>query len=426
MSKARKISIRITSRGQKIIGFLLIVLTISALFRDPLLITATGILLLYIFTQNPVLKTKLDTLGRSLKTETISGTVVAGEFYRGLLVFEDELSNVRIVSPFENGVFSRSDDLGSYVFLFQPMLAGQYVSDSFSVEVSDSYDIWFGECILSVDFNVNVYPRVFPEAVRVMEFLLSGGAAYQGDVPYRLRGSGLEYAESRMYQPGDSLKSFDWKAMARTLKPMVKQYYAEGGGGLLLVAELGAPDPVSADLLSAELLRWASSLVAAEYQFKLAILDDNTLHGYLDEQPEILLRIALRHALGDHVKTFRAYYEVLDPASADNVNEILDLSEQDINNKILYDELLQSPTNSEIQCILVSSLTENPKKLLELLSKLRGTRYTIRHLDPTKPWIHAMTLEEAYMILQQRRKIARILDDYGAQVILHPSDAYII
>jgi len=69
MSKARKISIRITSRGQKIIGFLLIVLTISALFRDPLLITATGILLLYIFTQNPVLKTKLDTLGRSLKTE---------------------------------------------------------------------------------------------------------------------------------------------------------------------------------------------------------------------------------------------------------------------------------------------------------------------------------------------------------------------
>lgn len=426
MSKARKISIRITSRGQKIIGFLLFVLTVSAIFRDSILMAVTGVLLLYIFTQNPVLKTKLDTLARSLKTETISGTVIAGEFYRGLLVFEDELSNVRIASPFENSVFSRSDDLESYVFLFQPMLAGQYVSDSVSVEVSDSYDIWFGECILSVDLNVNVYPRVFPEAVRVMEFLLSGSAAYQGDVPYRLRGSGLEYAESRMYQPGDSLRSFDWKAMARTLEPMVKQYYAEGGGGLLLVAELGAPDPVSADLLSSELLRLVSSLVAAEYQFKLAILDDNTLHGYLAGHPEFLLRMALRYALGDHVKTFRTYYEVLDPASTDKVNEILDLSEQDINNKILYDELLQSHSNSEIQFILVSSLTENPKKLLELLSNLRGTRYSIRHLDPTKPWIHAMTLEEAYMILQQRRKIAHILDDLGAQVILPSSDAYFL
>ena len=426
MSKTSNIRFRLTSKGQKIAGFLLIVLSVSALFRDPLLIVASSVLLLYIFMQYTVLRAKLDTLGSSMKTEEIDGAVVAGEFYRGSLIFDGDVSDVRIVSPFKNGVFTRSDESGSYVFLFQPMLAGQYASDDVSVEAYDRFDIWVGECNLPVDFNINVYPRVFPEAVHVIELLLSGGAAYQGDVPYRLRGSGLEYAESRSYQPGDPLKTFDWKAMARLLEPMVKQYYAEGGGGLLLVAELGAPDPISVDQLSAELLRMVSSFVAAEYQFRLVILDDNTIHGYIDEHPEIVLIRALRHALGDHVKEFRSYYEVLDPKSAKQVNEIFDSVEQNTDNDLLYDEFLRFNSSSEIQCILVSSLTGNPNKLLELLSKLHGTHHSIRHLDPTTPWIHALTLEEAYKIWEQQRKISQVLGEYGAQVLVTSRDSQVL
>ena len=236
----------------------------------------------------------------------------------------------------------------------------------------------------------------------------------------------MEYAESRSYQPGDPLKTFDWKAMARLLEPMVKQYYAEGGGGLLLVAELGAPDPISVDQLSAELLRMVSSFVAAEYQFRLVILDDNTIHGYIDEHPEIVLIRALRHALGDHVKEFRSYYEVLDPKSAKQVNEIFDSVEQNTDNDLLYDEFLRFNSSSEIQCILVSSLTGNPNKLLELLSKLHGTHHSIRHLDPTTPWIHVLTLEEAYKIWEQQRKISQVLGEYGAQVLVTSRDSQVL
>ena len=37
-------------------------------------------------------------------------------------------------------------------------------------------------------------------------------------------GSGLEYAQSRPYEPGDSIASLDWKISARTGTPYVKEY----------------------------------------------------------------------------------------------------------------------------------------------------------------------------------------------------------
>ncbi len=42
----------------------------------------------------------------------------------------------------------------------------------------------------------------------------------------RFIGAELEYAKSRPYAPGDTMKMFDWKITARTGKPFVKEYEA--------------------------------------------------------------------------------------------------------------------------------------------------------------------------------------------------------
>src|SRR3712207_6942214 len=50
-----------------------------------------------------------------------------------------------------------------------------------------------------------------------------------GDLRSVARGSGLDPAEIREYQPGDDVRHPDWRATARTGGPDVRQTYAERG-----------------------------------------------------------------------------------------------------------------------------------------------------------------------------------------------------
>src|SRR5215475_10735069 len=64
----------------------------------------------------------------------------------------------------------------------------------------------------------------------------SRGAAHAS----RLRGRGVDYAESRNYQPGDDLRQMDWRVTARTGRPHTKLFQEERERNVILVVSHNA------------------------------------------------------------------------------------------------------------------------------------------------------------------------------------------
>jgi uncharacterized protein (DUF58 family) len=59
-----------------------------------------------------------------------------------------------------------------------------------------------------------------------------------GNHPSRFRGRGMDYQESRVYQPGDDVRSMDWRVTARAGSPYVKLYEEERERPVMLLVDL--------------------------------------------------------------------------------------------------------------------------------------------------------------------------------------------
>lgn len=59
-----------------------------------------------------------------------------------------------------------------------------------------------------------------------------------GAHPSRFRGRGMDYQESRAYQPGDDVRSMDWRVTARAGLPYVKMYEEERERPVMLLVDL--------------------------------------------------------------------------------------------------------------------------------------------------------------------------------------------
>jgi uncharacterized protein (DUF58 family) len=97
--------------------------------------------------------------------------------------------------------------------------------------------------------------RQFALAVKLLADSLSFGP---DDSIYH--GSGLEYSQSRAYQPGDSIKLIDWKISARTGKFYVKEYQEPRQVPLYLLVDTSASMCVSSRPLSK--YAWAVRIAA--------------------------------------------------------------------------------------------------------------------------------------------------------------------
>lgn len=104
---------------------------------------------------------------------------------------------------------------------------------------------------------------------------LADDLAFGMDVS-RFIGSGLEYAKSRPYSPGDTMKMFDWKITARTGKPFVKEYETLKRTTFYLVVDTSASMSVASTVASKhDVAVWIASavgLIAQRHMSPVAVI----------------------------------------------------------------------------------------------------------------------------------------------------------
>jgi len=84
-------------------------------------------------------------------------------------------------------------------------------------------------------------------------------------------GAGLEYAQSRLYQSGDSIRQMDWRLTARTGKPFVKEYEALKRTDVYLVVDTSASMAISSRRLSKhDVAIWIAAAVGLVAQRRLS------------------------------------------------------------------------------------------------------------------------------------------------------------
>jgi len=67
----------------------------------------------------------------------------------------------------------------------------------------------------------------------------AAASALAGAYRSRFRGRGVDFLESRFYQPGDDIRNMDWRVTARTGKPHTKVFHEERERPVLVVLDAG-------------------------------------------------------------------------------------------------------------------------------------------------------------------------------------------
>jgi len=82
---------------------------------------------------------------------------------------------------------------------------------------------------------------------------------------------GIEYFESRTYQPGDQLKNIDWKHTLKLSKLIVKEFIETGGRAAIIAVNLSVTDAEEADKIAFNLITTALTLTQEAIPAALAV-----------------------------------------------------------------------------------------------------------------------------------------------------------
>lgn len=271
--------------------------------------------------------------------------------------------------------------------------------------------------------RLRVYPRFYPLMLEALSLLGEGPLEGEAAAAGRRLGRGLEYAWSREYEPWDSTRFIDWKATARRGRLSVKEFFEDQGGmGAVVFFDGRAPGRISADEMARDLLSALLGLAGAGRRVALFLsrgVACRKVEGGAGAGAEEALRAALAEVFEVAVGADPEVFALLPPAVRSSLlgairragggtgpgrpvseaqREVAAMARSGRVGDFVY-----------IRCPLYGA-----SGALGMISEFASHGARVRLLLPTRPWLDAPTLEEAYEV---RVSWSRLQESLGKIVL---------
>ena len=417
---------KVTSRGWRLLAIAILLLACSILFSDPLLAIAlaslTAILLFSLIT----FLRRIDKVNAvKVAPPQLEVKIRAGDSGK---CFFKIYSDVPLVLRSNQGWLTCEPDRidppeALLSITVSSPRSGVYELKSLKAMVSDMLGVLEEEVEIPLSLRAEIYPRVIPWILEALRLLGESELGF-GDAPGRRKGLGTEYLWSREYQPGDDISLIDWKATARLQEIVVKEFLEEVYAATRIIYDIRAHGPVSGDECASFFLSSVVSAAHAGLPISITIKDgDRILVEREGLAPLEALKLALAYVVRFRLTDKWNVYELIEPKSARLLLKVL----REVEASAFYEviklktgemlkKIRRSLKETRTHVIYVGCVLIDSAFLKELASEVSNTGGRLTVLAPSKPWLDAENLEEAYLMYQSNRKMLRALERLGARL----------
>jgi hypothetical protein len=417
----------LTERGWRLLAGVMVTAFIALFFVDAfigILSVGLGGILAYSWLR---MRRSVQELGSLVvhSSDRVEATLTAGQVNRAEVVIDSYYGGVLELSNSLTGVSLEPSEIqqgkADVLCVFNPRISGEYSSEYLEVSIVDDGGLFKGEGRLPFVQSYHVYPRVLEAAVEAVEYLMQTDVFGSGALMTRLRGGGSEYADTRPYIVGDSVRQFDWKASARFDRLMVKEFYLEGGIRACVLFEAEASDAESRDEISTAFLRTVMMYARMDAPLDLVIYDKSGVLLDVEQiQPSIAVGQAMKYALNVAEVEPAVLYEVLDPRSSSFLRGFLGkLSESRVVPSSGYvNPVVGVFIGRDVEYLKITAVSSilDPVPLIELARYAGVNGWAIEVLQPTRPWISAGLLDGAVERWRYYDRMYGILERSGIYV----------
>ena len=123
----------------------------------------------------------------------------------------------------------------SFEYSLKLPLRGHYHLGPVKMRVKDAFDLFYNERIEKSIHSFSVFPQI--EVLEAQVFTSRSRKLLSGAMPLPIIGSGTEFYSLREFVPGDSLRTVNWKALAKKGKMMVNETTREDVMDVILLVD---------------------------------------------------------------------------------------------------------------------------------------------------------------------------------------------